>query len=130
MNIHICILYFSKLLACVIVHCDLWIMNPIHSLSFPIKLVFSIWYLQRKAYNILTVVKKKRAYIKNTLLWDLKKCLKSNYSTMSNTVPRFKQLFFFWHFIFSLSIASYMLFLCTTGLAWNRSNYHKLERSL
>lgn len=58
MNIHTCLLYFSKLLACVIVPCDSWIMNPIHSLSFPIKLVLSIWYLQRKAYNLLIVLKK------------------------------------------------------------------------
>lgn len=75
-------------------------MNPIHSLSFPIKLVLSIWYLQRKAYNLLIVVKKKN-YMKNTLFWDLKKYLKSNYFTMSNTVSRFKQLLF-WYFIFSL----------------------------
>ena len=80
-------------------------MNPIHSLSFPIKLVLSIWYLQRKAYNLLIVVKKK-SYMKNTLFWDLKKYLKSNYFTMSNTVSRFKQLLFFFGILFLVYITS------------------------
>lgn len=43
-------------------------MNPIHSLSFPIKLVLSIWYLQRKAYNLLIVVKKNILHEEHTVL--------------------------------------------------------------
>lgn len=37
-------------------------------LPFPIKLVLSIWYLQRKAYNLLTVVKKKILHQEHTVL--------------------------------------------------------------
>lgn len=43
-------------------------MNPIQRLSFPIKLALSIWYLQRKSYNLLTVVKKKNLHQEHTVL--------------------------------------------------------------
>lgn len=44
--------------------------------------------------------------MKNTLFWDLKKYLKSNYFTMSNTVSRFKQLLFFFGILFLVYITS------------------------
>jgi len=43
-------------------------MNPVHNLSFAIKLVLSIWYLQRKAYNHLLWLKKKFLHQEHTVL--------------------------------------------------------------